>query len=85
MSVNSGAGSVIRRRHQTHWRLATGRFGLIANEGVHPNVIAQMFGFSSGDHLVQALLKAENEKDLIESLTQQRVLERYVDLQDKDA
>ena len=71
---------------KTHWRsLPTGRFGLIANEGVHPNVIAQMFGFSSGDHLVQALLKAENEKDLIESLTQQRVLERYGDLQDKDA
>lgn len=63
------------------WRyLALGQFGLAGKEGLHPDAVAQMFGFTSGDHLVRSLLSAGRTQDAIEGLTDQRMLERYGDL-----
>lgn len=65
----------------TIWRnLPTGQYGFVSNDGIHPDAVAEMFGFSSGDELVRELLAAENPRDKIAGLTDQRMLERYGDI-----
>jgi hypothetical protein len=59
--------------------------GLAANEGLRPDHIAELFGFTSGDHLVRAILEQSSEKDMIEGMTDQRMLERYGDINSPDA
>lgn len=63
------------------WRyLPVGKYGLAGNEGLHPDAVAQMFGLTSGDHLVRSLLRAGKIQDAIEGLTDRRMLERHGDL-----
>lgn len=57
-----------------------GKYGLLGADGLHPDTLAEMFGFPSPDALIDALLNAENARDKIEGLTNQRMLERYGDL-----
>jgi hypothetical protein len=63
--------------------LDTGRYGLMSQNGIHPDTLAELFGFSSGDHLVQELLKAEPVREKIDGMTDQRMLERYGELVDE--
>lgn len=67
------------------WRyLTTGERGLATAEGgMHPDLVAELFGFTSGDHLVRELLAAEKPAEKIEGITDQRMLERYGDLTDE--
>ena len=68
------------------WRqLGSGKYGMTAEEGIHPDIVAEWFGFSSGDKLVQKLLAAENPRDKIQGMTDQRMLERYGDLASPEA
>lgn len=53
---------------------------MTAKEGLHPDLVAEMFGFSSGDELVRTILAAESPKAAIESLTDQRMLEQFGEL-----
>jgi len=63
------------------WRyLSVGQYGLAATEGLPPDRVAEMFGFTSGDHLVREVLAAAPEAEMIEGMTDQRVLERYGDI-----
>jgi hypothetical protein len=63
------------------WRyLSVGKNGLAAAEGLDPDLVAELFGFRSGDHLVREILAAEPEASVIEGMTDQRMLERYGDL-----
>lgn len=65
------------------WRyLATGKRGLAAKQGLHPDTVAELFGFTSGDELVRKILEAEPMAPLVEARTDQRMLERYGDLSD---
>ncbi|MBI2749750.1 MAG: hypothetical protein HYX43_10545 [Burkholderiales bacterium] len=65
------------------WRyLATGERGLAGTEGLPPDTVAEMFGFTSGDALVKALLAAGKPQDVIQGKTDQRMLERHGDLVD---
>lgn len=48
--------------------------------GIHPDIVAEMFGFTSGDHLVQALTNATPLADEIEARTDQRMLEQHGEL-----
>ena len=48
--------------------------------GIHPDVVAETFGFSSGDEMVRAILDAEPPASVIEGMTDQRMLERFGDL-----
>ena len=67
------------------WRyLSVGVQGLAGNEGLHPDQVAEMFGFTSGDHLVRTILDAQPEADVAEAMTDQRMLERYGDLATPD-
>lgn len=62
----------------------TGLKGLTAEEGLHPDLVAGMFGFTSGDHLVRAILDAQPVNDVIEAVTDQRMMEKYGDLTNPD-
>jgi len=63
------------------WRyLSTGKYGLMAKEGLHPNELADLFGFDSGDALVRHLLEAPSPETVIEELTDKMMLERYGDI-----
>lgn len=55
---------------------------LVAKEGLDPDTVAEMVGFTSGDELVQALLRMQPREQLVEKLTDQAVLRRYGDLND---
>lgn len=69
------------------WRyLSTGKFGLAtSNEAgaLHPDVVAGMFGFTSGDHLVRELLAARPESEEATDIIDRRMLEEYSDLSDE--
>lgn len=49
-------------------------------DGVHPDVLAPVFGFDSGDALVMAMVNARPRKALIEAEAKQRMLETHGDL-----
>ena len=68
----------------TDWRaLGYGQYGMLAKEGLHPDALAGMFGYESGDAMVRDLLTAEPMADKINGITDQRMLERYGDLTDE--
>lgn len=58
---------------------------LAGKNGVHPDVLADSFGFESGDAMVRAVLAAEPMASVIEGMTDQRMLERHGDLVDQRA
>jgi len=53
--------------------------------GLHPDIVADLFGFSSGDELARTLAAANPPKEEIEALTDQRMLERFGELATPDA
>jgi hypothetical protein len=53
--------------------------------GVHPAQVAELFGFTSVDHLLVELTSAEPLNEKIEGLTEQRLLEDHGDLTDPAA
>lgn len=63
------------------WRyLSTNMVTADAETGLHPNMVAELFGFKNGDEMVRAVVAADKEADMIDGLTDQRLLERYGDL-----
>lgn len=64
-------------------KLGYGGFGMLGNNGIHPDSLAEIFGFQSGEKLVRELLTAEDPKEKIEGITDQRMLERYGELTDQ--
>lgn len=58
---------------------------MTAKDGIDPDLLAESFGFTSGDELVRTLAIAEAPKVAIESLTDQKMLERYGDLATPEA
>ncbi len=63
------------------WRyLSTNMVTADAETGLHPNMVAELFGYKNGDEMVRAIAAADKESDMIDGLTDQRLLERYGDL-----
>lgn len=61
--------------------LPTGRFGVYQAEGgVHPDLVAELFDFQSGNELVQALRASRNRQKLIDEETDARMRERFGDV-----
>jgi hypothetical protein len=48
--------------------------------GMSPEVAAEMFGFSSGDEMIQKMMEAPKFKSFIQSETDRRMKERYPDM-----
>jgi hypothetical protein len=63
--------------------LGYGKYGMLSDEGMHPDALAERVGFSSGDELVRSLLNAKTLKEAVEQKTDQRMLEEYGDLSDQ--
>lgn len=51
-------------------------------DGLHPDVVAEMFGFTSGDEMVRAMVAAQPEAHVVEAMADQRMLEQHPDLAD---
>lgn len=63
------------------WRnLPNGKYGLVAQEGLHPDVVASQFGFTSGDQMIRALLAARPFNEEVDARTDQVMLEKYSDM-----
>jgi len=58
---------------------------MVRKDGIHPDIVAEMFGFTSGDELVRRLAASEAPKAEIEALTDQRMLEQFGDLSSEEA
>ena len=48
--------------------------------GLSPDIVAEMFGFRDGAHLVASITEAFPQQDQVDGLTDQMMLERYGDL-----
>jgi len=60
--------------------------GMTSTEhGVHPNQIAELFGFTSADHLLKDLLFASPLREAVEAETDARMHERYGELSSPEA
>lgn len=58
---------------------------MTAKNGLHPDLVAERFGISSGDELVRSLAFAEAPKVAIEALTDIKMLEQYGELSSDEA
>jgi hypothetical protein len=63
----------------------TGLKGMTSKTGLSPDLVADMFGYPSGDALVRAVLAAEPMGSVIEGITDQRMLERHGELATPEA
>jgi hypothetical protein len=57
---------------------------MLAKGGMSPEVVAELNGFQSGDEMLKAIGNAEPPKEVIEAVTDQRMLEQYSDLATED-
>ena len=73
MDLPDGVADAIRAR------------GMTAANGLHPDILADTIGFSSGDELLQALAAARPPQEVIETLTQERMVQRFGDLATPEA
>lgn len=53
---------------------------LAADTGQHPDIVAESFGFQSGDQLARALVEAGDPAAHVEALTDRRMLEQFGEL-----
>lgn len=68
------------------WRkLGYGKYGMLSDAGLHPDTVAEMFGFRSGRQLVAELLNSEPKASVIDGMTDQRMLERHGDISSPEA
>lgn len=58
---------------------------MTAGNGLHPDIVAELFGFTSGDELVRKLAQVETPSAEIEALTDVRMLEQFGDLASPEA
>jgi len=59
--------------------------GVLSDEGLHPDTVADLFGLSSGDELVRKLLTMPDPVAEIERLTDEIMLQRHADLATPEA
>lgn len=82
MYPESGAGLAAAPDYK---KLGFGKYGMLAEEGLHPDIVAGMFGFKSGDALVRSLLDAKKIGEEIDARTDERMLNEYGDMTDPKA
>lgn len=54
--------------------------GMTGDEGIHPDLVAEQYGYTSGDEMVQALVGARGRKELIQAETDARMRAEYGDM-----
>ncbi|MFN7341418.1 MAG: hypothetical protein ACK5VI_10110 [Opitutia bacterium] len=53
---------------------------MTGKNGLHPDVVADLFGFTSGDEMLRALVAADPPREAVEGRVDQRMLEEYGEL-----
>lgn len=75
---------ILRERYGTKpdaiWRTLSALRMTSEERGTDPDVVAETFGFTSGDEMIQALAVADPPNKVIEERTDQRMLEQHGDL-----
>lgn len=66
-------------------KLGYGAYGMLAENGMPPDQVAEMFGFRSGDAMVRELLDAQPLNTVVDGITDQRMLEQHGDLSSPQA
>lgn len=61
------------------------KLGMVKANGIHPDVIAERFGFQNGEDLTRTLAAAEKPKQAIDALTDKKMLEQHGELTDPQA
>lgn len=56
-----------------------------AEEGLHPDAVADLFGYPSGDAMVRDIVGAQRLADVVEARVEQRMLEEHPDIADRIA
>ena len=65
--------------------LGRGRYGMVNEDGLHPDLIAPLYGYASGAELVTALSTAKPFADAVAERTDQRMLSEFSELADPAA
>lgn len=63
-------------------RISKGAYGFAQRGGEHPDLIAEMFGFESGDALIRDLISSPTPKERIDQLTDERMAVQYSEFYD---
>lgn len=58
---------------------------MVGKNGLHPDLVAEQFGFTSGDELVRKLAAADTPREMVEALTDVRMLEAHGELATPEA
>jgi hypothetical protein len=66
-------------------KLGTGKYGMLGVDGLDPDVVAETFGFGSGDQMIRALLAAKPIKEAVAERTDAEMLRRYGDMNTPEA
>ncbi|MGE0367058.1 MAG: hypothetical protein AB7Q00_15120 [Phycisphaerales bacterium] len=80
-AVAAAAGAVDTSRVRAPWQQLPASL-LTSGEGLSADEVAELVGMTSGDELVQSLLAMQPREQVISRLTDQRVLERYGEMND---
>lgn len=68
------------------WRkLGTGKYGMLAAEGLSPEMVAEMFGYANGDAMIRDLVEAKPVKEAVEDRTSEIMQRRFGDENTPDA
>lgn len=67
------------------WRELSARRMTSDSTGMHPEIVAEMFGFDSADALVKKLVDAMPPQEVIDARTDQRMLEMFGDIGSPEA
>jgi hypothetical protein len=65
--------------------LGRGRYGMVNEDGLHPDLIAPLYGYANGAELVTALSTAKPFADAVAERTDQRMLSEFSELADPAA
>lgn len=57
-----------------------GKYRMIGKDGVHPDMLADVFGFDSGDQMLRAVMAAKPFKEEVDARTDARMLSEYGDM-----
>jgi hypothetical protein len=66
-------------------KLGTGKYGMLGVDGLDPDVVAETFGFGSGDQMIRALLAAKPMKEAVAERTDAEMLRRFGDMNTPEA
>ncbi len=63
-------------------KLGFGKYGMVAKDGMPVSIVAEMFGYETGQSMINALLNARPMQEVITERTDARMLNEFSDLTD---